>query len=484
MALNPSNNNLNPSQVDLATQYNYIGNTQFNFTTEVLPNLDDKEYERYGNQNLTGFLQENGFTKPMDSDLLIWGETNRRHVKYVNLTTTDAAGSKTATFTVGDPNVPAGSIAFRQNQNVLIMANTGGGSLYNKGIISSVNVASNQFTVKYYETAGQSFANTVTCSAFIFGSEFAKGSNGMQGSVKPTFTTFNNKPVIMKDRYQVNGSDTAQIAWLEPELADGTLGPRYWYLKGLSYTHQTFLDLRDTKLIEDIPAQTGSDALAYLRVATDTTNTGGAGSEGLFYGITQGGNTWGNGYPTSLGDFDSLIQRLDNQAGIIENLMYTNRAMSNGISDFLGSVGNSTIGNLSYGLFQNKQDNMLKFDFTGLKRSGYEFYYTTWKYLIRPETYGQSTISSNAGGIRNGVMIPMSKQTVYDTNGQSKESMNNIVMRYRTELGGTRSRLLKTWVIGSVDAQTSDSDTMDVHYLSEMCLQLIGRNNFFIFNQF
>ena len=39
---------------------------------------------------------------------------------------------------------------------------------------------------------------------------------------------------------------------------------------------------------------------------------------------------------------------------------------------------------------------------------------------------------------------------------------------------------MKTWTTGSVGAETSDLDAMQVHYLSERCLVVQGANNFML----
>ena len=46
---------------------------------------------------------------------------------------------------------------------------------------------------------------------FVYGSEFGKGStldNSTGQSVEPQLSVFSNKPIIIRDRYAVSGSDT------------------------------------------------------------------------------------------------------------------------------------------------------------------------------------------------------------------------------------------------------------------------------------
>ena len=37
----------------------------------------------------------------------------------------------------------------------------------------------------------------------------------MEGAIQPAFTQFNNSPIIIKDKYQISGSDAAQLVGLK-----------------------------------------------------------------------------------------------------------------------------------------------------------------------------------------------------------------------------------------------------------------------------
>ena len=78
----------------------------------------------------------------------------------------------------------------------------------------------------------------------------------MSGSVEPSFTQFNNSPIIIKDKYGINGSDTAQIGWVEVATEDGTSG-YLWYLKAESETRLRFQDYLEMTMVESEPADQG-----------------------------------------------------------------------------------------------------------------------------------------------------------------------------------------------------------------------------------
>ena len=60
------------------------------------------------------------------------------------------------------------------------------------------------FTVAFYEAGGQAFIQNDTVSVFVYGSEFDKGTAGMTQSLESDSYIFENKPIIIKDTYQVN----------------------------------------------------------------------------------------------------------------------------------------------------------------------------------------------------------------------------------------------------------------------------------------
>ena len=71
----------------------------------------------------------------------------------------------------------------------------------------------------------------------------------MTESVEPTFKTFTNKPMIIKDHFEINGSDTAQIGWVEVTGEGGQSG-YLWYLKAAADTKVRFEDYLEMECIE------------------------------------------------------------------------------------------------------------------------------------------------------------------------------------------------------------------------------------------
>jgi hypothetical protein len=63
----------------------------------------------------------------------------------------------------------------------------------------------------------------------------------MDGSLEADDFIFQNKPIILKDTYEVSGSDMAQIGWVEVTTENGATG-YLWYLKSEHETRLRFDD--------------------------------------------------------------------------------------------------------------------------------------------------------------------------------------------------------------------------------------------------
>ena len=457
---------LQPAAEQVALQTNYI--TNFNFLNQYLPDTYEKEFERYGNRTIASFLRMVGAEMPSNSDQIKWAEQGRLHIKYTNITSAAAAGSATATFTVADSGVTY--IAIRIGQTVMIQNNSTG--VFNKAIVTAVPSATT-FTVAFYEAAGQAFAVSTQCTVFIYGSEFKKGTNGMQGSLEAEDSIFSNNPIIIKDKYAVNGSDMAQIGWVEVTTENGATG-YLWYLKSEHETRLRFEDYLETAMIEAVPAASGSGAAT----------AGMMGSEGIFYVVNDRGNVWGGGTPTTLQDWDTIVARLDKQGAIEENALFVNRGLSFDIDNMLATLngynGSGVSSSASFGLFDNDINMALNLGFTGFRR-GYDFYKSDWKYLNDPTMRGGlSSAQATATGTVTGLLVPAGSTSVYDQILGKNAKRPFLHVRYRAS--EAEDRRYKTWITGSAGgAQTSDLDAMEVNFLSERCVCTLGANNFVLF---
>ena len=475
---------LQPSAQQVALATNYI--SDFNFLNQYLPDTYEKEFERYGNRTISSFLRMVGAELPSNSDLIKWAEQGRLHIKYDSVGTAASAGDDTATFQVNDTLDPAratqgltaGAIAIRVGQTVFISQN-GATKGSNKGVVTAVDTANAQFDVAFYEAGGLAVAGTGVANSdvtvFIYGSEFKKGTEGMQGSLEASDDIFENNPIILKDKYAVSGSDMAQIGWVEVTTENGASG-YLWYLKSEHETRLRFDDYLETAMIEAVPAETGSGAVG--------ASVGLKGSEGIFYAVEDRGNIWAGGNPSTLPEFDTIVARLDKQGAIEENVLFVDRDFSFDIDDMLASLNgynpSGASNAASFGLFDNDSEMALNLGFSGFRR-GYDFYKSDWKYLNDPTMRGGLPTGAGSGRV-NGLLVPAGSTTVYDQILGKNAKRPFLHVRYRAS--ETEDRRYKTWITGSAGgAATSDLDAMEVNFLSERAVCTMGANNFFLFQE-
>jgi hypothetical protein len=452
---------LTPSSVKATLSSNYI--STFDFMNQYLPDTYEQEFERYGNRSIASFLRNVSAEIPSASDLIKWAEQGRLHTKFTGLTYgsigTPASGQQV--FTMAGSDV----CNFRVNQTVFLSSEST--SAFAKGLIVAVASNGTTFTVAYYDSAYNAtspFASG-TVTAFVYGSEFKKGVAGMDGSLDPVDDIFEVKPVIIKDKFEVAGSDMAQIGWVEVTTENGATG-YLWYVKAEHETRLRFDDYLEMMMIEHVSTDSGSGAATQLG-----TNSG---TEGMFEAIETRGNVWSGGNPSTLGEFDDIVARLDKQGAIAENVLFVNREFSFDIDDMLAAQNSYGAGGTSYGLFDNDKDMALNLGFTSFRR-GYDFYKSDWKYL------NDATLRGGiVGGAINGVLIPAGTMSVYDQ--VMGKNMKRPFLHVRYRANEAENRKFKTWVTGSAGgASNSDLDAMQVHFLSERALCTLGANNFVLF---
>jgi hypothetical protein len=470
MALSPTFGSIKPSQKQQILESNYLNFTDGSgndFAQQYLPEIYEQEVERYGNRTLSGFLRMVGAEMPMTSDQVVWSEQNRLHVAYEGVT---VATATTLTFALGGSGSTFVDNVISKDQTIVVLDPANGREV--TAIVTGVSNTASEATLTVATYTGGDLSDTFDVldaglKIFVYGSEFAKGTGDADlVSITPSFTQFANSPIIIKSKYAISGSDTAQIGWVEVATEDGT-GGYLWYLKAESETRLRFEDYLEMSVVEGTLAETNSGA----------ETAGKKGTEGLFAAVKSRGNVYSGFAPASgdLSQFDEILKNLDTQGAIEENMLFLNRGTSILIDDMLAGVNSYGTGGTSYGLFENSEDMALNLGFSGFRRGSYDFYKTDWKYLNDASTRGGV---ADAG--IEGVLVPAGTSTVYDQILGTNIRRPFLHVRYRASQ--TDDRRMKSWLTGSVGgAYTSDLDAMEVHFLSERCLCVQGANNFVLF---
>ena len=375
---------------------NFTDGSGNDFAQQYLPELYEAEVERYGNRTISGFLRMVGAEMPMTSDQVVWSEQNRLHVAYDNCALDTAGTYTTNTIDITLSAADSGNMAIKVGNTIVVQGDAG-------EAVCRVNAISGSGTAWEIEAEPYEYANldalydnADALVVFVFGSEYAKGSDtsgaNAISTITPNFTQYDNKPIIIRDQFTVNGSDTAQIGWVEVATEDGTSG-YLWYMKAESETRLRFEDYMEMTMVESVKKDGGTS------LPTDIT-----GSEGLFAAIKDRGQVMdafagAAGGIGALGDFDEILKQLDKEGAIEENMLFLNRALALEIDDMLGQINGATQGNnlvgASFGLFDNEADMALNLGFSGFRRGSYDFYKTDWKYLNDAASRGVASLNSS-----------------------------------------------------------------------------------------
>jgi hypothetical protein len=474
---------VSPAYEKMALQTNYLDIQNDGWTKQYLPELYEQEVDRYGNRTISGFLSMLSAEMPLQSDQVIWSEQGRLHLAYNGTIATASGVISSITDVDGGSGtkhaVRKGATVVAVVQDVVFKAICTAGIDGGNG---TQNASDTALTIRPYK---QDNVDDITgidpgnkpIKFFVYGSEFAKGADKMYSSIEPNFKTFTNRPMILKDHFEINGSDTAQIGWIEVAGESGQ-GGYLWYLKSSGDTRQRFNDYLEMAMVEAVERKATGAFGVSSGDAFDTTTSNGnmtapQGSEGLFAAVESRGIVATNlvdNATDALADFDLLLAELDKQGAIEENMLYLNRASNLVFDDMLGQINANYDGGSSFGVFENSSDMALNLGFSGFRRGSYDFYKTDWKYLNDASTRGL------VGGIK-GVLIPAGTSSVYDQQVGSNVRRPFLHVRYRA--GQADDRKLKSWVTGSVGGPTSSNiDKMEINYLSERCLVVQAANNF------
>ena len=189
---------------------------------QVMPDL----VETYGEQGITGFLKLTGaINSGGSSDQIDWWEMGRRHKTY-----TYAVGNITNNTT--NIVVAAGDDSFTSNvevNDVIMDSSTGTRYIVQAGGFST-GVASNVTMVLLNGnaaiTSGTHY-DAVGGEWIKLGNMYAQGTNQPVGFDDPGVIRRSNPFMIVKDRYEVNGSQATNIGWVN---IGG--GEYRWFMKG------------------------------------------------------------------------------------------------------------------------------------------------------------------------------------------------------------------------------------------------------------
>jgi hypothetical protein len=424
---------------------------------DVMPDL----VKIYGDQGLTGFLKLTGAVNSGgSSDQIDWWEEGRRHRAYSYTTdlTTDSGNKH---VTVAASNALASNV---QKNDVVMDAESGARFIVQSGGFTS-GTAADVVLVKMDNSAVSSGTDYSTSSGkfLVIGNIYAQGTNQPVGFTDPGIVRYTNPYMIVKDRYEVNGSQATNVGYVN--LGNGDYR---WFMYGEQEARKRFEDKRELMMLFGEKRATGSAATALDNAL--------AGSEGYFAAIEDRGIQVASASSNpldSFAEFDDIILELDKQGAPSEYAMYVNRKQDLAIDDMLAAgIATGVTAGLpgQFGAFQNSPDMAVQLGFKSFTRGGYTFHKHDWRLLNDPTMLG----ASDANYIQ-GAMVPL--RTVNDA--RSGASVPALSMHYKEANG--YSREMEHWVtgggvLGHNNNGDAGTDQAVFHYRSEIALCVRAAN--------
>jgi hypothetical protein len=428
--------------------YTDIGTLLNTNKDEHMPQL----IETYGDQGITGFLKLTGaINSGGSSDEINWWEAGRRHKSFTYAIGDITDNASSVTVAAGTTDSFASSV---QANDVVMDSSTG-----TRWVVKSGGFGTGLAAPVTMVKLDQSVV-TIAADLDLVGGEFIKlGNIYAQGTNQPTaYDDFaavkhTNPYMIVKDRYEVNGSQATNIGWVN---VGG--GEYRWFMKGEQEARARFEDRREMMMLLG-QQHSGTAGLA---LGSDL-----AGSEGYFSAIEDRGIQVSNANANpldSFSEFDDIIMELDKQGAPSEYAMYVNRKQDLAIDDMLASgISTGVTAGLpgQFGAFNNSADMAVQLGFKSFTRGGYTFHKHDWKLLNDPTLLGASNYVQ-------GAMIPLSQVT----DARSGMKAPALSMSYKEANGYNRE--LEHWVTGSILGHTNNgdvgTDNAVFHYRSEIAL--------------
>jgi len=426
----------------------------------VLPDL----VQSYGDQGITGFLNLVGAVKAGGtSDQIDWWESGRRHKTYAYTAGGTTVASNVITITDDALSGASASDAAGLHENDVVMDAV-------TGVRLIVKTRTQGTSIVLVRLDGENASGTIEVNGGAGGTLIHIGNMYGQGTEQPShfqdsdIVKYRNPFMIVKDRYQVNGSQATNIGWVN--LGGGEYR---WFMYGEQEARKRFEDRREMMLLFGEIRDGSSNGTADApEAATLLGTTEAAGSQGYVSAVEERGIVISNANANpmdSFSEFDDLILQLDKQGAPSEYAMYLNRKQDLAIDDMLASgIATSVTAGLpgQFGAFNNDSNMAVKLGFKSFTRGGYTFHKHDWKLLNDPTLMG-------ASNYLQGAMIPLTNVT----DARSGAKAPALAMYYKEANG--YSRELDHWITGGgVMGHTNNGDTgADVatfHYRSEIAL--------------
>jgi hypothetical protein len=442
-----------PSAFQVATNENYVSTLSIH-----KPEVAEDFVDRYGEQSLMGFLDAVGAMAPVAQRKYEHYEDDYLHQNFTQENTVTVAAAGT-TITLADAYFSDGAGATGSHFLRVgdIVENP-----YGEIALCTARATNDTAVLTPYKNAA--WTQIVAADLLIvIGNEWSEGT-GQPDGITPTANHYENYTMIMKDSFQVTGSEATNKIWFKVNDAATGKSGYLWYLKGEGDTYKRFNNYCETQML-----------LGQVATNTNLAGTIGQGgingTEGLLEFMRSGNSqTYNQLAGFNLSDFDSMIRTLDTNRGSKENTMWCGIDLSLAIDDAVAAMFAG--GGISYGAFNGAEEIAVAFGFKSFTRGGYTFHKKTYDAFNYLPMFGAA--GYNYSGM--GMVIPGDMRK----DAKTGSSMPSLRVRYK-EAGGY-SRKMEHWLTGSAGLAnpTNETDNMEVHYRTERGFEGFASNRFIL----
>ena len=458
-----------PSVVQSPTTYNYVSSLDLVQNLHK-PEIDSEFVRRYGDQNLTGFMEMQGYLNPVSAIEYSHYEDDWLHEVVHPSVQAGAANNATVTlttqdsFTVNNGNspyiqdTPASSEAYTpRNQDIIMFPD--------RTLAMVTNVTGADFDVTPLQDGTAIPTTTVADELVIIGNAHAEQS-GQPLSRNGRVNLYTNNLMIKKSTNTVSGTEAGVQTWIEVPDKNGRMGYLWYFESGYQEYRRFMNECEMTMLL--------GEKITNLTLA----NTAGQGTvtvtEGLLPFIENNGNTIGYSSITgfTIADLDNAVKTLDREKGAKENTIWAGINLSLGMDDTFMNLMQD--GAISYGAFSGNQEKAIDLQFSSFKRGNYQFHKKTYDLFNDQKTLG--AVGQEFPDIA--MVIPVGNVA----EGKTKMMVPSLRMNYLEGKGNGYSRDMEEWLTGGANGvYNTATDEINMHYRAHRGFEGFAGNRFLKF---
>lgn len=472
-----------PSMLQAATSHNWV--SSMDATQSVLkPSVDPQLIQRYGDQNMTGFMEMQGSMNPVSALQYDHFESDWLH-SIVKVTGQGAAAANAAvTFTVAAS--PAYTYTYPSTAQAPYI------SVGPSSTATTTNPVGVQDIIQFPDgtqaLVTARTTTTFTCYPTVLGTNIPAtttnvteiaiiGNAHAEGSVQPAsrnsrLNRYRNNMQIFKRTHETTGSAMGEQIWVEVEGTNGQKG-YLWYYKGQLDEFKRMKNEREVSLL--VGNKLTNTTLANIATPDESTTIT---TEGLIPFITNYGNITTYSLVTGilLADFEIMIAtQLDKNRGAKENTMWCGISLSQGIDRFMRAEMKN--GAISYGAFQGSKEKAISFNFSSFELTGYTFHKKTYDVFNYPQMLGALGQPYSTMGL----IIPADNVVTSLGPNKTKVSVPSLRINYLSQksAGGSYNRDWEEFMTGGANGiYTNSTDSIQYNLRSHVGFEGFAPNRF------